>query len=174
VGLLKDLSKMTTKHFKSEGDAILLVGGHGTHLGQSIYLREILGREEGAPPPVDLLVEKKNGDFVRTLINNNQLTAVHDISDGGLVTAIIEMALPTLLGATIDDMTHEHLFSEDQARYVLTCKVNEATKILAAGMNVIQIGIVTAEPELKIGTTEIQIAELKSAHEAWFPNYMAS
>jgi phosphoribosylformylglycinamidine synthase subunit PurL len=177
VGLLKDLSKMTTKHFKTAGDAILLVGGHGTHLGQSIYLREILDREEGAPPPVDLAAEKKHGDFVRGLINHSQLTAVHDISDGGLVTAVIEMALPTSLGATLDAMNHEHLFSEDQARYMLTCKPTEAAKIITqahvAGIDVIRIGTVTSEAMLKSGKTEIQITELKSAHEGWFPNYMA-
>jgi phosphoribosylformylglycinamidine synthase subunit PurL len=177
VGLLKDLSKMTTKHFKAEGDAILLVGGHGTHLGQSIYLREILGREEGAPPPVDLATEKKHGDFVRNLINHAQVTAVHDISDGGLITAVIEMALPSAFGATLDAMTHEHLFSEDQARYVLTCKPAEAAKIITqahvAGIDIIRIGTVTAEAALKIGETKIQITDLKSAHEGWFPNYMA-
>ncbi len=177
VGLLKDLSKMTTKHFKAEGDVLLLVGGHGSHLGQSIYLREILGREEGAPPPVDLAVEKKNGNFVRNLINQSQVTAVHDISDGGLVTTVIEMALPTCLGASLDAMTHEQLFSEDQARYVLTCKASEATKIItqaqAAGVNVARIGVVTAEAALKIGEAQIKISELKSAHESWFPNYMA-
>jgi phosphoribosylformylglycinamidine synthase subunit PurL len=177
VGLLSDLSKMTTKHFKTEGDAILLVGGHGTHLGQSIYLREIQGREEGAPPPVDLSLEKKHGDFVRNLINHSQVTAVHDISDGGLVTAVIEMALPSTFGASIDAMSHEHLFSEDQARYVLTCKPTEATKIITqahvAGVDIIRIGTVTTEAVLKTGETQIKIAELKSAHESWFPNYMA-
>ena len=177
VGLLSDLSKMTTLRFKTAEDAILLVGGHGTHLGQSIYLREIHGREEGAPPPVDLAVEKKNGDFVRNLINNAQVTAVHDISDGGLVTAVIEMALPTTLGASIDAMSHEHLFSEDQSRYMLTCKGDEAAKIIAqaqaADVTVIRIGIVTAEPTFKTGITQIKIADLKSAHESWFPKYMA-
>jgi phosphoribosylformylglycinamidine synthase subunit PurL len=102
---------------------------------------------------------------------------VHDISDGGLATAVIEMALPASLGATIDAMNHEHLFSEDQARYMLTCKPTEAAKIITqahvAGIDVIRIGTVTADAALKIGKTEIQITELKSAHEGWFPNYMA-
>ena len=80
---------------------ILLIGGHGTHLGQSIYLREVLGREEGAPPPVDLAVEKRNGDFVRNLINTSQVSAVHDVSDGGLGLAVIEMALASGLGASL-------------------------------------------------------------------------
>ena len=65
-----------------------------THLGQSIYLREILGREEGAPPPVDLAREKRHGDFDSMLLSaRGQVTAVHDISDGGLAFALIEMAL---------------------------------------------------------------------------------
>ncbi len=68
VGLLPDVTQMATLAFKQEGDAIILIGGHGTHLGQSMYLREVLGREEGTPPPVDLALEKKNGDFVRIMI----------------------------------------------------------------------------------------------------------
>ncbi len=177
VGLLADLSKMTTLAFKTAGDAILLVGGHGSHLGQSIYLREVLGREEGAPPPVDLEKEKRHGNFVRNLINQSQVTAVHDISDGGLLAAVVEMAMASGLGANLDSMNHEALFGEDQARYVLTCPAKEAAKIITQahvkGVDVIRIGIVTAEAALKIGETEIEIAELKSAHEGWFPNYMA-
>ena len=177
VGLLADLSKMTTLAFKTAGDAILLVGGHGSHLGQSIYLREVLGREEGAPPPVDLEKEKRHGNFVRNLINQSQVTAVHDISDGGLLAAVIEMAMASGLGANLDSMNHEALFGEDQARYVLTCPAKEAAKIITQahvkGVDVVRIGIVTAEAALKISETEIKIAELKSAHEGWFPNYMA-
>ncbi|MGH6908374.1 MAG: AIR synthase related protein, partial [Aestuariivirga sp.] len=176
VGLLPDLSKMTTIGFKSPDDAILLIGGHGHHLGQSIYLREVLGREEGAPPPVDLAREKRHGDFVRGLINNAQLTAVHDISDGGLVSAVIEMSLAGNLGAKLAAMDHTRLFGEDQARYIVTC--TQAAKILVeakkAGIEAAQIGNVTAEPALIIeGATSISLAELRTAHEGWFPAYMA-
>ena len=178
VGLLIDLSRMTTLAFKAEGDAILLVGGHGSHLGQSIYLREILGREEGAPPPVDLAREKAHGDFVRNLINCGQVTAVHDISDGGLVATVIEMALASGLGAKLDTLNHIALFAEDQARYVLICKPTEAAKIITQGhvkgINVIRIGTVTKAPSLNVeGTTTISLAELKGAHEGWFPAYMS-
>ncbi len=147
VGLLADLSKMTTLAFKNEGDAVLLLGGHGSHLGQSIYLREVLGREEGAPPPVDLAREKRHGEFVRNLTNHGQVTAVHDISDGGLAAAVIEMAMASDLGANLDAMNHESLFGEDQARYVLTCGVSEAAKIITQahvkGIDVMRIGTVT-------------------------------
>jgi phosphoribosylformylglycinamidine synthase subunit PurL len=172
VGLLRDLSKMATIKFKNAGDVILLVGGHGNHMGQSIYLREIEGREEGAPPPVDLGKERGHGDFVRGLINTSQLTAVHDISDGGLLVAIIEMAFPTGFGAKLDKLDHIQMFAEDQSRYVVTCSVEYAAKIIASG-HAIQIGTVTADPVLKIGALEVNMAELKSAHEGWFPNYMA-
>ncbi len=172
VGLLGDLSKMTTIKFKNAGDAILLVGGHGHHLGQSIYLREIEGREEGAPPPVHLAKERGNGDFVRGLINASQLTAVHDISDGGLLVAVIEMALPTRFGATLDNLDHIQMFAEDQSRYVVTCSPANAAKIVASG-NAIQIGLVTRDAQLSIdGGFSISMAELKDAHEGWFPNYM--
>ena len=178
VGLLTDLSKMTTLAFKAEGDAILLLGGHGTHLGQSIYLREVLGREEGAPPSVDLAKEKRHGDFVRSLINHSQVTAVHDISDGGLAATVIEMALASGLGATLDAMNHEALYGEDQARYILTCKATEAAKIITQahvkGIEVIRVGTVTKAPSLNVeGGTTISLVDLKSAHEGWFPAYMS-
>ena len=102
VGLLPDVSQMATLAFKNEGDAIILIGGHGTHLGQSMYLREILGREEGTPPPVDLEQEKANGDFVRMKIRKGLTTAVHDISDGGLVAALADMALASGTGCKIE------------------------------------------------------------------------
>lgn len=172
VGLLKDLSKMTTMAFKADGDVILLVGGHGQHLGQTIYLREILGREDGAPPPVDLALEKKNGDFVRGLINARQVTAVHDVSDGGLAIAIVEMAMASGLGASLGALTHEQLFGEDQARYLLTAKPTEAAKILASGQAV-EIGRVAVTAEVKFGGVSLTVAELKAAHEGWFPKYMA-
>ena len=83
---------MATVAFKRAGDVVILIGETKGHLGQSIYLREIEGREEGAAPPVDLAVEKKNGDFVRGLIEAGRVDTVHDCSDGGLLVAIAEMA----------------------------------------------------------------------------------
>ena len=178
VGLLADLRKMTTLAFKYEDDAILLLGGHGSHLGQSAYLRDVLGREEGAPPPVDLARERRNGDFVRGLINHSQVSAVHDISDGGLAAAVIEMSLAGNLGANISNSNHEHLFGEDQARYILTCKPKQAAKIITqahmAGMDVIKIGITTQDPTVVFGDVSIRLSELRATHEGWFPAFAAS
>lgn len=178
VGLIRDLDKMATLALKSAGDAILLVGGHGTHLGQSSYLRDVLGREDGTPPPVDLDKERRHGDFVRNLINHSQVTAVHDVSDGGLGLAVVEMALAGKHGAALSALNHEQLFGEDQARYVVTCKASEAAKIITqghvAGIDTIRIGTVTDDPALKIdGGPSISLAQLSTAHEGWFPAYMA-
>ena len=178
IGVLNDLSKMATIGFKADGDAILLVGGHGLHLGQSIYLREVLGREEGAPPPVDLAKEKTNGDVVRGLINSSQVTAVHDISDGGMGLAVIEMAMAGSLGANLVPLTHEQLFGEDQARYVVTASAANAGKIVAAGhaagVEVIRVGTVTTSPSLNFAQgPSISVAQLRTAHESWFPAFMA-
>ncbi len=174
VGLMADWTKMATVKFKNDGDVILLIGSHGGHLGQSIYLREIQGREDGPPPPVDLAVEKRNGDFVRNLIKSGQVTAVHDISDGGLVSAVIEMALAGNLGAEINVTDHKQLFGEDQARYVVTCSTEQAATLIAQAQNIeiIQIGKVAGK-KLKLGDTKISLRELRHAHESWFPAFMA-
>src|SRR6185295_11358816 len=99
-------------------------GEWGTHLGRSIWLREILGREDGPPPPVDLAHEKRVGDFVRGLIAERKVTAVHDCSDGGLAVALAEMAMASGIGATTTQLNDTSplatFFGEDQGRYVLT------------------------------------------------------
>src|SRR5262245_65237527 len=87
VGLIDDFTKSATLAFKRENEAILLIGETAGWLGQSLYLREICEREEGAPPPVDLAAERKNGDLVRALITEGIASAVHDVSDGGVLPA---------------------------------------------------------------------------------------
>ncbi|MFO1091167.1 MAG: phosphoribosylformylglycinamidine synthase subunit PurL [Hyphomicrobiales bacterium] len=180
VGLLPDLSTMATLAFKAEGDAILLVGGEGTHLGQSIYLRELLGREEGPPPPVDLAVERRNGDAVRELIRARRLSAVHDISDGGLIAAVVEMALASGRGCHLDlprGPIHAQLFGEDQARYVVTCAPAEAAAILkqlqGKGVPATRIGTVSGTDSVAIlGHATVPLAKLRASHEGWFPGFM--
>ena len=177
VGLMADWRKMATVAFKNQGDAILLVGANGLHLGQSAYLRDVEGREEGAPPPVDLTLEKKNGDFVRNLINDGQVTACHDISDGGLAAAVIEMALAGNFGAELLVNELGELFGEDQARYVLTCPPKEVAKIITQahvkGVDIIRVGNVSGLKEVNFGGTVVTLAELSAAHEGWFPAFMA-
>ena len=179
VGLLRDVKRMATIAFKSAGDSIILVGETRGHLGQSLYLREIEGLEEGSPPPVDLPSEKRNGDFVRSLIEAGRTDTVHDVSDGGLLVAIAEMAMAKGIGATLSmpDDGIAALFGEDQARYVLAVGEKRAAAIVAdaksAGVPARVIGT-TGGTDLSLPNGDtITIAQLRTANEIWFPRYMS-
>ncbi|GLV24960.1 phosphoribosylformylglycinamidine synthase subunit PurL [Sphingobium sp. Cam5-1] len=162
IGLLKNVDVMATVAFKQEGDAIWLIGGEGSHLGQSIWLREIQGREAGDAPKVDLAAERANAETVRTLIAQGKANAVHDISDGGLLVTVAEMALAGGLGAQLDiALNTAAAFGEDQGRYVVTAAAG--TEIAGA----VRIGTVGGDR-----VAGVNLADLRSAHEGFFPNLM--
>ena len=180
VGVLADVSKHATLAFKAAGEAVILIGETEGWLGQSLYLREINGREEGAPPPIDLDTEKANGAFLRGLIQAGKVSASHDLSDGGLAVGVAEMALAsTGLGATLDTPddkpAHAFLFGEDQARYVVTAGNGDAIidEARAAGIPARVIGITTDDGLLTLsGSDAISLDMLRSRHEGWLPEYM--
>jgi phosphoribosylformylglycinamidine synthase len=187
VGLLDDWSKSATIAFKAEGEDILLLSGKsfgrdGRDLGQSLWLREIHGQRAGAPPYVDLEIERRNGEFVRDLIAAGFVTAVHDISDGGLLVALTEMALAGGIGAevqTFGDAARD-AFSEDQGRYVVTVSANDnRVQQLAkdAGVTCDWIGKTSGDRLIWRGEQEqveadIPLADLRAAHEGFFPALM--
>jgi phosphoribosylformylglycinamidine synthase len=189
VGLLADWSKMARIGFAAENQMIVLVGAPpswGTHLGQSIFLRNIHGRAEGGAPPVDLAHEKRVGDHVRNLIASGIVTACHDLSDGGLAVALAEMAMASGIGATIPGLTEADpaamFFGEDQGRYLLTLSIDPqgaeweqlAAEQKKLGIFAPWIGT-TGGRELKLGEARaISIDELTTAHESWFPDFMGT
>jgi phosphoribosylformylglycinamidine synthase subunit PurL len=181
VGLLADVTKHATVAFKAAGETIILIGETQGWLGQSIWLRDVCGREEGAPPPVDLITERKNGEWVRAQIEAGRLNTVHDLSDGGLALTLAEMALAGNIGATItalpDGPIHAILFGEDQARYVLTCPPDKANALLAearqTGVPAQLIGTTGGETLTLPGEAPISITDMRKAHESWFPAYMS-
>jgi len=183
VGVLADFSKSASLAFKREGEAILIVGETQGWLGQSLYLREVCGREEGAPPPVDLVEERENGDFVRGLIGEGVATAVHDLSDGGLLVAVAEMALASGIGATLDagpsdTEAHAFWFGEDQARYLITVPAAQVESVLArartAGVPVDRLGVTGGDALTLPGERPILVTILRERFERWLPHYMAS
>ena len=125
VGLLADATKMATLALKNEGDEILLVGRGGEHLGRSIYLREIAGRDEGQPPPVDLDVEKTAGDSSAASSAKAPSPPATTSPTAASLVALAEMALAGNIGAEIVAPEPETplgwLFGEDQARYLVAC-----------------------------------------------------
>lgn len=182
VGVLADVTKHATVGFKAEGESIILIGETSGWLGQSAYLATICGREEGAPPPVDLAIERRNGEFVRALITAGRVSACHDLSDGGLAVALTEMALAGGVGATVTQLpagpVHAVLFGEDQARYLVTLPSSAVEGLLtearAAGVPAALIGRTGGNALALPGEAPVALTALDKAHEDWFPTYMSA
>jgi phosphoribosylformylglycinamidine synthase subunit PurL len=158
---------------------IVLIGATTGWLGQSLWLREIAGREDGAPPPVDLAAEKANGDFVRSHILNGTIRACHDVSDGGVLVALAEMAMASGVGARMmthprDIPGHAFWFGEDQARYLIAVPDFAAFVRIAesAGIPAVRLGTSGGQDLTLPDGGSISIAALKAAHERFFPSWM--
>ena len=171
VGLMKDHEKMATIGFKSEGDGIWLVGGKGSHLGQSLWLREVRGSEAGSPPPIDLVKERTNAEFVRQLVTDGVVNAVHDISDGGVLVALAEMALAGGVGALLDPVdSAAEAFGEDQGRYLVCApkgiEIPGASLIGSVGGHGVE--------ECRSGGVLVDAAALREASDSFFRDWMES
>ena len=183
VGILADVGRTMTLAFKAAGQTIILVGETKGWLGASLYLREIAGREDGAPPPVALHRERRAGELVQNLIADRTIDACHDVADGGLLVALAEMAMASDIGAVLDHAPHSlpaHAwwFGEDQGRYVVTCPPSSAAAVLEAAQEA-ELGarIIgrTGGTALAIdGAGALAVAELRDANEGWMPAYMGA
>ena len=188
VGLIDDYATMMTMPFKSESDAIYLIwpeewatpDPERSHLGKSLWLKEIHGRDEGRAPPVDLTLEKAAGEIVRELIADGLVNAVHDVSDGGMAVALAEMALAGELGADVqvnpDYTAAQWWFGEDQGRYIVTVPDTQAlNRQLAKGTqdeNHARVGfrrIGTVGGDTLLG---VSLADLGEARESFFRDWM--
>jgi phosphoribosylformylglycinamidine synthase len=180
VGLIEEMAKAATLAFKAEGDDIWLIGEAPGHLGQSLWLREIAGREggeAGPPPPVDLQAERRHGDIVRELIDQELVSAVHDVADGGLLVALAEMALAGRRGAKLARDVPDQaafLFGEDQGRYLVTTGNSDPVlrRLAKAGVPHLFLGSVGGESLRLPGGCEVALADLRRAHEDFFPQLM--
>ncbi|MEP1229820.1 MAG: phosphoribosylformylglycinamidine synthase subunit PurL [Litorimonas sp.] len=182
VGLIQKIDHMATLSGAKEGDTLILIGETSGWLGASIYLSEIQSSEDGAPPPVDLEVEKLNGNYVRSLIRNRRVHAVHDCSDGGLAITACEMAFSSNIGVHLDAAknipTHGWLFGEDQARYLLAVEEHSVNPIVSTakgkGIAAQVIGKVGGERISAEGAFDVSLNGLRDKHESWLPELMNS
>ncbi|WP_199553591.1 phosphoribosylformylglycinamidine synthase subunit PurL [Sandaracinobacteroides hominis] len=175
VGLLADWEISATLAFKAEGEDIWLLGAQSGHLGQSIWLRECRGQEEGPPPPVDLAAERAAGDWIRARILDGTATAVHDCADGGLLVALAEMAMAGRIGATVAPTAGLPLaawaFGEDQGRYIFTTK--PGATLPAAPVPLLRLGATGGAALAVEGVGAQQVEALRLAHQAPLPELMA-
>jgi phosphoribosylformylglycinamidine synthase len=180
VGLLKDYDQRVGFNKVRAGQVLILIGETRGEMGSTLYLREVLGREDGAPPPVDLNAEKANGTLVRRLIKSGVARGVHDLSDGGLLSAAVDMALASQVGLELKNPTsladHVFAFAEDQARYLIAVDEASAHLVTAqaaeADVPAAVIGVATGT-DLTFAGLCVSVDKLRQAHEAWLPGYMA-
>lgn len=183
VGILDDFKRRATADALRQGDVLVLIGETAGHLGQSVYARDLFQLGGGAPR-VDLALEKKNGDFVRSSIGAGLVCAAHDLSDGGLAVAAAEMALASDVGVSLgyqgDLADAAFLYGEDQARYLIALASNKLDELdkraRAAGVSYLIVGEAGGRDLSYLGASgqreRVSLDALRQAHESWLPAYM--
>jgi phosphoribosylformylglycinamidine synthase len=187
VGLIIDIEKHRTLSGARKGDTLILIGETRGWLGASLYAQHILkfGLETGphhAPPPVNLTTEKANGDFIRRLINNRRVSAVHDLSDGGLALACLEMAMASQQGMKINNPgdlpDYAWYFGEDQGRYLITVDEFSINPVISTAANLgvpaMKIGEIGGSRIIAANAFDISLDDTHMNHEQWLPDFMAS
>jgi phosphoribosylformylglycinamidine synthase len=186
VGLLDDWEKSATMGFKADGEHLILIGHSNSHVGQSLWLEVCHGRREGRAPTVDLAAEKRAGDCIRQLISDGLVLAVHDCSDGGAAVAVAEMALAGNVGlrmTVVEQIPNPAaiLFGEDQGRYVVSTHDPERVRAVANAAQLFAVPIGTAGGDRiafdlvgRGGEQSVSLADLRAAHEGFFPRLMGS
>jgi phosphoribosylformylglycinamidine synthase subunit PurL len=188
VGLLEDWEKSASIAFKAAGESIVLIGHSNSHVGQSLWLDVVHDRRDGTAPLVDLAVEKRAGELIRTLIADDLVTAVHDVSDGGAAVAITEMALAGNIGlamTVVEQITNPAaiLFGEDQGRFAVACAPgNEAAvraaanaaRLFAVNIGTTGGGTISFDLLSRGGIQSIPLKTLRAAHERFFPALMSN
>jgi phosphoribosylformylglycinamidine synthase II len=181
VGLIPDIALTADIRIKQAGDLLVLIGHERGHLGQSLYQLIETGKNEGAPPPVDLADEIKAGNLVRALIRERKVSAVHDVSDGGLLVAVAEMALAGGIGVELYPNggklpPHAVWFGEDQGRYIVATRPNLAEQIAdrarLLGLSARIVGRTAGDALVLDGEPALPLASLRAANEAWLPRFM--
>ncbi len=180
VGLIPDMSQRMGYGGLKDGQVLLLVGETRGELGASLYLREIEGQEKGASPRVDLAVEKRNGDFVRTAIRAGKVSAVHDLSDGGLACAAADMAMAAGVGVKLAYTgalpVFAWMFGEDQGRYLIAADATNAEALRAdakaADVPMYVVGLAGGRFISINGGHAVDLIRLKQAHEGFMPALM--
>jgi phosphoribosylformylglycinamidine synthase len=183
VGLIKDYKKMITMDFKEINNLVLVIGKTEGHIDQSLFARTILDEKNGPPPEVNLFNEKNNGESLLSLIEKNYIKSAHDISLGGLITAISKMCIKGNKGIQLKKSKNlineiEYFFSEDQGRYIIEINpkdLKEVKKILDKNsVHHEELGIIVEKDMIINEKTKVTIDELKSYNTSWLTKYMSS
>jgi len=182
VGLIKNYKNMVTMEFKEFDNLVLVIGKTEGHIDQSLFARNVLDEKNGPPPEVNLFNEKNNGETLLKLIDNSLIKSAHDVSLGGIITAVAKMCIKGKKGIYIKKPKYlineiEYLFAEDQSRYIIEINKKDFKKVAdILNKNAVhfdELGT-TIENELYINDkTKVTIDELSTSNKSWLANYMS-
>jgi len=181
VGLIKDYQNMVTMNLKEADNILLVIGKTEGHLNQSLFARDILNEKNGPPPEINLFNEKNNGETILKLIDKKYIKSAHDVSLGGIITALSKMCIKGKKGATLKKPNYlinqfEYLFGEDQGRYIIEISKSDlesATKILQENsVHFDELGSVNDDSLIIDDKTKVSIDDLIKSHTNWLTNYM--
>ena len=181
VGLIKDYQNMVTMDLKKVDNILLVIGKTEGHLDQSLFARDILNEKNGPPPEINLFNEKNNGETILKLIDKKFIKSAHDVSLGGVITALSKMCIKGKKGVTLKKPNYlinqfEYLFGEDQGRYIVEISKDDlenVTKILQENSVYFdELGSVNDDSLIIDEKTKISIDDLVKSHTNWLTNYM--
>ena len=183
VGLIKDYENMVTMDLKEVDNILLVIGKTEGHLDQSLFARKILSEKNGPPPEINLFNEKNNGETILRLIDQKFIRSAHDVSLGGIVTALSKMCIKGKKGATLKKPNYlinefEYLFGEDQGRYIIEINKDDlknVTKILKDNsVHFDELGMVNEGDLIINDKTKVSIDDLIKSHTTWLTNYISN
>ena len=174
---------MITMDFKEIDNLVLVIGKTEGHLDQSLFARTILDEKNGPPPEINLFNEKNIGESLLNLIDKDYIKSAHDISLGGLITALSKMCIKGNKGIKLDKTKNlineiEYYFAEDQGRYLIEIDPKDFEKVTAIlnknSVHHEKLGIIIENEMVINDKTKVTIDELKSYNTSWLINYMSS
>ncbi len=181
VGLIKNYKQMITMDFKEINNLVLIIGKTEGHLDQSLFSRNILNEKNGPPPEINLFNEKNNGETILQLIKSNLVRSAHDVSIGGIITAVSKMCIKGNKGIEFNKPKYfiseiEYLFCEDQGRYVIEIDPKNLKKVISIlnknSVHFDELGKIIDKNMIINQKTKVTIDELKSYNTNWLSNYM--
>ena len=182
VGLIKDYKKMITMDFKEINNIVLVIGKTEGHIDQSLFARNILDEKNGPPPEINLFNEKNNGETLLKLIDAGYIKSAHDVSIGGIITAVSKMCIKGKKGVTLKKPNYlinkfEYLFGEDQGRYIIEIdkdNLKKVIKILSGNsVHFDEFGTINDDNLVIDDKSKVSIDDLIKSHTIWLTNYMS-
>jgi phosphoribosylformylglycinamidine synthase subunit PurL len=182
VGLIKDYKKMITMNFKDIDNIVLVIGKTEGHIDQSLFARNILDEKNGPPPEINLFNEKNNGETLLKLIDNGYIKSSHDVSLGGIITAISKMCIKGNKGINLNKPKYliseiEYYFAEDQGRYIIEINKKDLKKVTdILNKNAVhydELGTINKDQLFINEKTKVTIDELITSNTSWLTKYMS-